>query len=269
MLRKCSRSIGALGAALGIAGMLAGGAVAPASAADETGVSPGAQPVAPLSDEARAAALEVLEYVTASPLPPVPAVGAPKEAWTAPAAARAAFYRSFPIEAGTAQWGCQVLGDGIDVAFTPETFDEPAAYGYSFGLECDGYRPTNEEIFAPRPDAVAAVAPAEVSGERAGACATIAGGQHCITFPAEVVGDYIWLGSLMYGRIRIGQASVVAPACNSANTVLASSVHTLHENQGIRLGYIRNQSANWSLTFDQANSAGQITGVRSVFCQTG
>lgn len=256
-------------AALGLVGVLAGGAVAPAVAAERRAAAPAVEQPAPPSPRAQRAAQEVLAYVTANPMPAVPALGAPKEAWAGPAAARAAFYEGFPIEAGAAQWGCRVLGDDIDVAFTPETAEEPAAYGYSFGLACDGYRPTNDEIFSARSDALRAEVPAEARPAAPNACATIAGGQHCITFPAEVVADYIWLGSLMYGRIRIGQASVVAPACNSANTVLASSVHTLHENEGIRLGYIRNQSANWSLTFDQANSAGQITGVRSVYCQAG
>jgi len=141
-------------AGLAVAGVVLGSGVSPAFAADGAEVPPSSADPSPPSIEARAAALVVEAYVSDVPLAAIPAADAPKREWSESAIARTAFYEGFPVEAGVTQWGCQLLDDDLEVAFTPETSEKSATYGYSFGLRCDGYWPTNEEIFSPRPDAI-------------------------------------------------------------------------------------------------------------------
>lgn len=256
-------------AGLAFTGVLLGGGVSPVLAS-EIRIAPSASiEPAPPSAEARSAALEVQEYVLASPRPTLPDVDAARATWNEPVAAMVAFYSGFPIEAGLAQWDCWMVGDSADVQFIPETEDSPAAYGYSYGFGCgDGYRPDHDEILSPRLDALDD-APVGESALVHDACQTIAGGQHCISFPGEVRADYFWLGSRMHGRTRLGQAGVVSPSCNSGSAVLTSSTRTLGQNEGIRLVYSHRQNANWSLTFDEANASGVIIGARSVACELG
>ncbi|MDR5701237.1 hypothetical protein RH864_15455 [Agromyces sp. LY-1074] len=160
--------------------------------------------------------------------------------------------------------GCTSVGDSFEVQFLPAADGAPDSYTYSYGLGCgDGYRPTHDEVFAPRPDATGTTSSPVIDD----GCQSVASGQLCLGMSDEIRGEYAWTGSLTHGRARLGQSDLPAPACDSGSAVVTSTVRTLLRNDAIRLGFAAAQSGNWSLTFDQAYSTGGLTGVSTVTCR--
>jgi hypothetical protein len=244
------------------------GTVAPAVAAERGRPASTAPQPRPPSPEARVAAKIVQAFVEDRDRPVHPGLNSPADVFGAFSRAEAEYFDEFPFEAAFAQWDCRL--DGHEEQLVPASDSGPDEFFRFAWANCGGgYQPSGEETATVRLEALAS----ERATDRAGspnACQTIAGGSHCLSFsPGHVHAAYTWLGSLMHGRIRLGNASVPWPSCNSGSTEATSSVVTLGTNGYIAADHPTNRSANWSLTFDEANSAGQITGVRSVFCQTG
>lgn len=244
-----------------ILGLTLLGPVAPAAASDHP------MPTKP-SLSARAAAQVVQEYLGNHTRPAWPGQRASNDAYAAYADAEYEFFRGYPFDAGIAQWDCKSLGLN-QVTLYPAAEGRPAATFKSFGLDCfGGYQPTSDEVFTIRQAALAATEDPAI--DRVVQCQTIAGGSHCISFAGGIVRErYTWLGNLVYGRVRVGMASVVWPSCNTGSTLATTPVHALTYNQSIVAEYPHPRSANWSLTFDQADSGGTIVGIRSVFCEAG
>ncbi|WP_308798706.1 hypothetical protein [Agromyces silvae] len=230
-------------------------------------VAPASEP-APPSPAAQAAALVVADYVATHVRPVSPVLGDPDEDWNAFAGPSYEYWKGFPFAAGLAQWDCQINGEA-HVELLPATAEFSAANVVrAYAADCgEGYQPTTEEVANPRV-AGDGTPLADHSDAQPLGCATISGGSHCLSFSStEVTGKYTWLGNLMYGRLRLGQASVVWPSCNSGTPRLSLPIHVFGMNNFVQASIQRNQSSNWSLAFDQANAQGVILGERSVYCE--
>lgn len=225
---------------------------------------------APPSPAAQVAAHVVADYIAGHTRPVSPVYGDPAEDWNAFAGPEYEFLSGFPFEAGLAQWDCRLVG-APQVELIPADDANPAMVFHVYGSNCgDGYRPTPEEVVQVRPTTGTSAPESDAPAAASLGCSTIAGGSHCLSFTSsQIVGRYTWLGGLMHGRMRIGNASVVWPSCNSGTTRAATQVTTLTTNDAIEGVLPRTQSANWSLAFDQANAGGVITGERSVYCEAG
>lgn len=250
------------------AGVVAG--AAPAFAEPALQWAPATEP-SPPSPEAQLAAKEVRAYLETHTQPSPPAEPATREVLNAYAFELYAFLSEFPWDAGIRQWDC--TPDGHDVDLYPETAERHAYVAGEFSMHCggngQGYPPSGDEILQVRPEPHQ-IDQLPAGGVAAEGCQVIASGQHCVTIEPGVQGAmYVGLGDIIYGRVRIGQASVVWPGCNAGTTRRVGTVREFRHGWSQEVFNYDRQNANWSNAFDQATSGGTITGMRSVYCEAG
>jgi hypothetical protein len=273
---------------------LAAPAMAVTEAADAAPPEATASGPKPPTEQARSAARAVKAYRDSTPYPEYPGVDATGSARTDYEQASLRWMQEFPYEAGMAQWNC--VGTIWEHELRPSADGGPDYVATAWGFGCpDGWFPKFGQIFEPRPDAIEgpgdaaalggtpidaarSVDPAEVASSSVppeSNCLLIRDGQHCFEHAANTptgktlwFATYYWWGAgTMTGRYRVGSVAPVWPACSEGSPIDAGAITTLQPKNGVGYVFDPQPGTVKSLIWDEADSSGNITGVRSVRCE--
>jgi len=268
MGRRASIAVAVLSVAAAIA------AAVPAAADDAaSGMSRLAPTPPPLTDQARSAARAVQHYLDTTPKPVRPSIDAVDQHQAYEQAALT-WITEFPFAAGVAQWGCTALD--WEHSLVPSSDGGPDDVTSWWTIRCpSGYVPAYGDFFTVRPDvsstpdAVASVSPFPEL------CQLILKGEHCFMYSTNpVTGEtvysptYFWAGDSgpTYGRLRVGSAPPVWPACSEGSTIAALPVQSLQPNTGVGAAFPPAPGTVKSLIWEEADASGNIIGVRSMRC---
>lgn len=170
------------------------------------------------------------------------------------------FWSEFPWAAGLARAGCTLEGPVEIQMAQPDDSKDARFPVVELEVNCPSAAlPTVTQLTsATEPDV-------QLLGSNCPV--VISGGSHCLNIGAgRQDGSYTWQGTLMYGRLQLGTASVVSPSCNTANGLVTGGFNTYNNGTQRLIGAAYAMSANWFLAFRQATSSGADTGIRSYIC---
>ncbi|MDR5701239.1 hypothetical protein [Agromyces aerolatus] len=249
-------------------------AAVPANAADEP-AERGAievldQPKPPTERE-REAARTVKAYLDTTPHPATPGPNASADERAAYGPASLRWLQNFPYRAGWAQWNCEALE--WKFGMTRSTVGEwDIAVVDEVWFACpDLYIPPMGDIYTPRPDAIDPTV--EFTAAPPTACTDIRSGWHCFQWLSKADGTMRWMTSYTWqgagpttGRIRVGSAPPVWPACTEGTPINTGAIRTL--STGVSVAYEQDLAPGTikSISWDDADANGNILGTRSVVC---